>query len=305
MNKDISIAVIGSINLDIVASVNDFPQPGETVTNAVMRRFPGGKGANQALAAHRLGANVYMVGRVGRDHEAEEALATLRTEGVDLSYCKPLDDHATGLAMIVVSSAGENQIVVAPGANAAFDVQQLELPATDASIAQLEIPFETILAAARRDDGFFCLNAAPAKPVPHELLEHVDLLVINEIEARTLGEELDSYTGLLATTFGEKGAILSRAGKEVARATPPKVDVIDTTGAGDAFIAALTVALVRGLQAQDALEQACAVGALATTKMGAQSSPSIAEVQVDDRHRKNSPPFEKTRRPMEQMPGLD
>ena len=279
MNNKISIAVIGSINLDIVANVKDFPQPGETVTNAVVNRFPGGKGANQALAASRLGASVFMIGRVGADPAADEALQTLREEGVDLSYCKPLEECSTGLAMIVVSEVGENQIVVAPGANAAFDAAHLEFPITDACIAQLEVPIETILKAARASDNFFCLNAAPAKPVPHELLEHVDLLVVNEIEALTLGEELNSYHGLLASTFGAEGAELSRDGRQIARAKPPKVKVVDTTGAGDAFTAALTVALVRGMKPQAALERACIVGALATTKMGAQSSPTRREVQ--------------------------
>ncbi|MFC1777805.1 ribokinase [Pseudomonadota bacterium] len=279
MRNDISIAVIGSINLDIVAHVKDFPLPGETVTNAVVNRFPGGKGANQALAAHRLGASVYMVGRVGNDPVADEALHTLLEEGVDTSYCKPLDDFSTGLALIVVNEAGENQIVVAPGANAAFDALHLELPPSDACIAQLEVPIETILKAARSSNNFFCLNAAPAKPVPHELLEHVDLLVVNEIEALALGEELDSYHGLLASTFGANGAILSRNGQQIAEAKPPVVKVVDTTGAGDAFTAALTVALVSGMDPQAALENACVVGALATTKMGAQSSPTLMEVQ--------------------------
>jgi ribokinase len=275
MNKNISVAIIGSINLDIVASVKAFPQPGETVTNAVVHRFPGGKGANQALAAHRLGAKVYMVGRVGDDPLADEALHTLREEGVDLSYCRALKDTSTGLAMIVVTAAGENQIVVAPGANAVFDAEHLVVPECDAIIAQLEVPVETILQAARGSDNFFCLNAAPAKPVPHELLEHVDLLVVNEIEAATLGKELEMYTGLLAITYGGDGAVLSRARQQVARARPPKVDVVDTTGAGDAFTAALTVALVAGMEPQEALEQACVVGALTTTKMGAQSSPEM------------------------------
>jgi len=275
MNNEITIAIIGSINLDIVASVKEFPQPGETVTNAVVHRFPGGKGANQALAAHRLGASVYMVGRVGDDPLADEALHTLRGEGVDLSYCRPLKDTSTGLAMIVVTETGENQIVVAPGANAVFDAEHLFVPETDAIIAQLEVPIETILKAASSGDSFFCLNAAPAKPVPHELLEHVDLLVVNEIEAETLGQELDVYTGLLAITYGGEGAVLSRGGQQVAIAKPPKVDVVDTTGAGDAFTAALTVALVSGLEPQDALERACVVGALTTTKMGAQSSPRM------------------------------
>lgn len=279
MKTNISIAVIGSINLDIVAHVEEFPQPGETVTNAVVSRFPGGKGANQAVAAHRLGASVFMVGRVGNDPMADEALHTLREEGVDLSFCKPLENHSTGLALIVVNKAGENQIVVAPGANAAFDAEHLEFPATDACIAQLEVPVETILKAARANNNFFCLNAAPVKPVPHELLEHVDLLVVNEIEAKALGSELDSYYGLLASTFGAKGAVLSRNGVQIAKAKPPKVNVVDTTGAGDAFTAALTVALVSGIEPQAALEQACVVGSLATTKMGAQSSPTLFEVQ--------------------------
>ena len=277
--KNISIAIIGSINLDIVARVGEFPQPGETVTNAVVSRFPGGKGANQALAANRLGASVYMVGRVGDDPVAEEALRTLRLEGVNLDYCKPLAGHSTGLAMIVVDDKGENQIVVAPGANAAFDAEHLEFPPTDASIAQLEVPFETILKAARARDNFFCLNAAPAKPVPHEVLEHVDLLVVNEIEARALGAELDSYRGLLATTYGAKGAVLSRDRIQIAKARPPQVKVVDTTGAGDAFTAALSVALVAGMEPKAALQQACVVGALATTQMGAQSSPTLLEVQ--------------------------
>jgi len=279
MNENISIAIIGSVNLDIVAHVKDFPQPGETVTNARVHRFPGGKGANQALAAHRLGASVFMVGRVGDDPVAEEALYALRHEGVDLAYCKALKNHSTGLALIVVNAEGENQIVVAPGANAAFDAEHLELPQTDACIAQLEVPFETILKAARANKNFFCLNAAPAKPVPHELLELVDLLVVNEIEAQTLGSELDRFEGLLASTFGARGAILSRNGQQIARALPPRVDVVDTTGAGDAFTAALTVALVNGMEAQAALQQACIAGALATTRMGAQSSPSAAELQ--------------------------
>ena len=193
MNQNVSISVIGSINLDIVARVKYFPQPGETVTNAVVSRFPGGKGANQAVAAHRLGATVFMVGRVGNDPHAEEALQILRKEGVDLSYCKTLENQATGLALIVVNEAGENQIVVAPGANAAFDAEHLEFPSTDACIAQLEVPIETILKAALANNNFFCLNAAPVKPVPHELLEHVDLLVVNEIEARALAAELDDF----------------------------------------------------------------------------------------------------------------
>jgi ribokinase len=278
MRKSISIAVIGSINLDIVASVKDFPQPGETVTNATVKRFPGGKGGNQALAACKLGARVSMVARVGDDPVAEEALRGLKQAGVDLSYCKVLAGTSTGLALIVVSHAGENQIVVAPGANAIFSEEQIDVPVSDAIIAQLEVPIETIFKAVSQHDSFFCLNAAPAKPVPQELLQHVDLLVVNEIEAQTLCRQLESFNGLIATTYGGEGAELKQNGKLIAKAKPPKVNVVDTTGAGDAFTAALTVALVSDMQVQAALEYACAVGALTTTKMGAQSSPLATEL---------------------------
>jgi len=279
--KTPSITVVGSVNLDIVAKVKQFPEPGETVTNAVVSRYPGGKGANQALAARRLGAEVYLIACLGNDPVADEALVNLSHAGVDLTYCQRLDGASTGLALILVSEEGENQIVVAPGANAAFSPERLAMPTTDALIAQLEVPLETILKAAQRDQCFFCLNAAPAKPVPAELLEHTDLVVVNEIEARTMGHSLDGYQGLLATTFGSRGAQLSRAGELIARATPPKVEVVDTTGAGDAFTAALTVGLVSGQSAAEALSQACVAGALTTTKMGAQSSPTSPVLELD------------------------
>jgi len=280
-SKSPSIAVVGSVNLDIVASVKQFPEPGETVTNAVVNRFPGGKGANQALAACRLGAKVYLVACLGNDPVADEALVNLVEAGVDLAYCQRLDGSSTGLALILVSEEGENQIVVAPGANAAFSPERLAIPDTDAVIAQLEVPLATILQAAQREKCFFCLNAAPAKPVPADLLEHVDLVVVNEIEARTMGHSLDGYQGLLATTFGSRGAQLSRAGEVIARATPPRVEVVDTTGAGDAFTAALTVGLVGGQAHQTALQRACVAGALTTTKMGAQSSPASPLPELD------------------------
>lgn len=279
MFKNISIAVIGSINLDLVATVKHFPQPGETVTNAVLKRFGGGKGANQAIAARRLGAEVYMIGRVGEDPGAEEALQTLRQEGVDLSYCNTLAHTATGLAMIVVSEDGENQIVVAPGANAVFAPDQLELPVADAFIAQMEIPMDTIFKAATAGDGFFCLNAAPAKPLPLKLLEHIDLLVVNAIEAQTLAKDLSLYKGLLTITYGREGATLSRSGDLIATSRPPSVNVIDSTGAGDAFTAALTLALVSGMPEQAALDLACRVGALTTTRLGAQNSPYAIDLE--------------------------
>lgn len=281
MNIDFSgvtIAVVGSLNLDLVARVPHFPRPGETLTGARVQRHPGGKGGNQALAAHRLGAEVYMVGCVGDDGAAEEALATLKDEGVNLEFCRTLAGEATGLALILVSDQGENQIVVAPGANAAFPESFLALPQAQALIAQLEVPMATIQAAASRHAGFFCLNAAPAKPVPGSLLDRVDLLVVNELEAEVIGDSLGHYPGMLATTFGSRGAVLTRGKEELARATPPAINAVDTTGAGDAFTAALTVGLVAGMEAQAALELACRSGAMTATRPGAQSSPTAREL---------------------------
>lgn len=275
----LSIAVVGSVNLDIVARVERFPRPGETMTNAVVSRFPGGKGANQALAAFRLGADVSMLACVGDDAAAGEALATLRSAGVNLDLCRTLKGVSTGLALILVSSDGENQIVVAPGANAAFTPDLLELPPADAVIAQLELPMETVVLAAQQTAGFFCLNAAPAKAVPLALLDLIDLLVVNEVEEQSIGQDLDKYTGWLAVTYGSRGATLMRNGLEIARARPPQVQVIDTTGAGDAFTAALTVGLVSGMPPESALQQACVAGALTASKAGAQSSPLLAEIQ--------------------------
>ncbi len=277
--SSLSIAVVGSVNLDIVARINSFPEPGETVTDAVINRYPGGKGSNQALAAHRLGAKVFMVACVGQDGAAIEALANLKSEGVRLDYCIELENVSTGLALILVSGDGENQIVVAPGANAAFSPNLLKLPSTDAVIAQLEVPMDTILLVAEHHQGFFCLNAAPAREVPKAVLEHTDLLIVNQIEARMIGSNLHHFNGLLATTFGSKGAALSRNGTEIAQAIPPKIEAVDTTGAGDAFTAALTVCLVGGMEPQPALEFACRAGAYTATQAGAQGSPTLKELE--------------------------
>lgn len=278
-NKPLTIAVVGSINLDLVARVERFPLPGETVTDAIVSRFHGGKGANQAIAARRLGAQVAMLGCVGDDPVAQEVLRNLREHGVDVSGCRTLDGCATGLALINVTAAGENQIVVAPGANAGFAPELLALPPSDAVIAQLEIPLPTVRKAAETCRGFFCLNAAPARDVPEEILALTDLLVVNEGEAQALGDKTGRFGNWLAITLGAAGAVLLRAGEEVARAKPPRVAVVDTTGAGDAFTAALTVAMLSGMPPAAALQRACIAGALTATRPGAQSSPSLAEIE--------------------------
>lgn len=273
--QPLSLAVVGSVNLDLVAHVSRFPKTGETISDAVVERHPGGKGGNQALAARRLGAEVHLLCCVGDDAIADEALANLAAEGVDLSRCRRLPEISTGLALIVVDEKGENQIVVAPGANACFVVDHLELPQVQGMIAQLEIPMETLIAAASAHQGFFALNAAPVRQVAEELLADTDLLVVNEIEAETIGPMLAGYEGWLAVTYGASGAELTRAGEWVASSESPRVETLDTVGAGDAFTAALTVGLVGGMEPEQALHRACVAGALTTTGRGAQSSPTL------------------------------
>ena len=212
-----SIAVIGSVNLDIVAKAAKLPAPGETVTDAELHSFPGGKGANQALAAQRLGADVMLIARVGDDASADAALALLREGGVDLSNCKPVPGKATGTALIAVAPSGENQIVVAPGANRSLDPDDLEPPDTDALICQLEVPVDTVAWAARNYSGFFCVNLAPAMRIDAAVLQRADLIVVNETESEWYGATLAACSGILATTRGEGTATLVKGGEIAAR----------------------------------------------------------------------------------------
>jgi ribokinase len=267
------------VNLDIVARVARLPAPGETVTGAKLHRFPGGKGANQALAAQRLGADVSLVARVGDDAAADEALALLREGGVDLSACEAVPDVATGTALIAVAPSGENQIVVAPGANSLLVPDRVKVPVADAVICQLEVPVATIASVAKTFDGFFCVNLAPAMEIDVAVLQRADLVVVNETESDWYGASLSACTGLVATTRGAGVASLERDGELVAEARPPAIEAVDATGAGDTFTAALTVALVEGQTPVKALQFACAAGAIAATKMGAQPSlPMRSEV---------------------------
>ncbi len=275
----VDVLVIGSVNLDLSASVARLPEPGETVTGAQLRRFPGGKGANQALAARRLGANVRLVACVGNDSAADEALALLRDGGVDLAGVRVLDNKPTGIALISVAPSGENQIVVAPGANAAMDERVLPPGKADALICQLEIPGGVIANAVADFDGFVCANLAPAKEIDVSVMQRADLVVVNETEAAWYGDTLTACGGLMAITYGSRGATLQEHGEIIAEATPPQVNAIDTVGAGDTFTAALTVALVEGQPPEDALRFACTAGAVATTRPGAQPSlPTREEV---------------------------
>lgn len=280
MARPPSIVVVGSVNLDIVARAERLPVPGETVTGATLERFPGGKGANQALAAKRLGANVSLVACVGDDPEARAALSLLRNGDVDLTACVTHPTAPTGVALISVAANGENQIVVAPGANRKLSQDNVALPAADALICQLEVPVDVLLHVAGNFGGLFCVNLAPAMAVPASLIRRADLIVVNETEAHFYGDALDGADAMIARTTGAGGAELLQGGKVLARAAAPRVDAVDATGAGDAFTAALAVALIENQPVQQALEFACAAGAASVTKAGAQPSlPTRAEVE--------------------------
>ena len=254
------LTVVGSINLDLVARVERLPRAGETLVGHDFVRVPGGKGANQAVAAARLGAQVRMVGAVGDDPFADEALAGLHDADVELELTRV---GATGIALILVDDAGENQIVVVPGANA-------HVPPSSpggAVLCQLEVPDAVVRAAA---DGatFFALNAAPARPIELE----PDLLIVNRLE-----HEVVSRGKLVVVTYGADGAALFEDGTEVARATPPHVEAVDGTAAGDAFAACLVVSLLEGRDRGEALTRACAAGAIAASRFGAQPSLPTAD----------------------------
>jgi ribokinase len=198
---------------------------------------------------------------------------------VNLDGCIAVDSAPTGVALITVAKSGENQIVVAPGANRTLLPESLSIPAADALLCQLEVPTETIAHAARNFDGFFCVNLAPARHVDVTVLQRADLVIVNETESAWYGDSLSACHGMIATTFGAAGAVLSKDGVDIARAKPPRVVALDTVAAGDSFSAALTVALVEGQNPDDALDFACAAGAVAATRTGAQPSlPTRDEV---------------------------
>lgn len=276
------IITVGSANLDLIGTCEHLPAPGETVTGARFAQYPGGKGANQALAARRLGADVAMVARVGKDANASAALALLKQDGVDLSGIIEDETAPTGVALIGVDKSGENFIIVASGANSELSAADVAgAGPADAVLCQLEIPLEAVEAAAQIETPLFAINLAPAMRVPEELLARADLLIVNEIEAEFYGDALYRGGGLVAKTLGREGAVLYRAGEEIARRPAFQVDVVDTVGAGDTFCAALAVALAEGMAPGDALEFASAASALAVTKEGAQPSlPWRREVEA-------------------------
>ena len=276
-----SILVVGSVNLDLVASGAPLPRPGETVIGARLERHPGGKGANQALALARLGGSVRLWAQTGADPFADEALALLRAAGVDLSLVAQLGDTHTGVALISVSPEGENQISVASGANSRGRPEDLPDEIDEALLCQLECPVELVAAAVARARGFVALNLAPFGPIPDPCLERADLVIVNALEAEALGPRAARVRGALVITAGASRVRMIRGGVMSAEVDPPRVRAVDTTGSGDVFTAGLLLALLEGRGDADALTFACAAAALAATRPGAQSAcPDRAEVDA-------------------------
>jgi ribokinase len=261
------LAVIGSANVDFVVRCESLPRPGESLTDATFARYPGGKGANQAVAAARLGASVVFAGNVGDDDLAEEALSGLVDAGVD-THMKVLG--TTGVAFILVDREGEKEIVVAPGANG--EPVGTRFPGN--VLCQLEVPVESVVDAAEGASRFF-LNAAPARPIPAEVVRAAEVVVVNRYEL----DALPVTPRLTALTLGAEGAVLLKEGEEIARARAPQVEAVDGTAAGDAFTACLVVSRLEGYRWEEALRRACVAGAIAASRPGAQPSlPTAAEV---------------------------
>jgi len=283
------ILVLGSLNMDLVLTVSHLPQPGETVLGERLGRYPGGKGANQAVAAARLGGQVAMVGRIGADDFGPELVANLKTNGVDASGVEPDNSAATGAALIFVGPDGQNMIAVAPGANGRLDKFDIAravatLQSGDVLVMQLEIPMPVIMQAAqsaRRVGAHVVLNASPAQRLDPGLLKQVEALVVNEREARDLVNEASPEAMVQAlhaigpriaiVTLGPAGSVYCDE-TGVHRVEPFHVKSIDATGAGDAFVGALAVGLANGLAAEAAIRFANAAGAAATTSLGAQAA---------------------------------
>lgn len=264
----LDLTVLGSINADVTAVTERLPGPGETVGGGRLTRSAGGKGANQAAAAARLGARTRMVGAVGRDAEGDAMLAALQEAGVDTDPIRRVD-AATGTAVIVVDSAGENQIAVCEGANAQVSTDGIRIDPDSTVLAQLEISLETVTRVAREHRGYMALNAAPAMPLPAELVDACDLIIVNETEYALTPQLAEAR--LVAVTYGSKGAALRERGVEVAFADAVPTTPVNTVGAGDAFCSALTIALRIGMPYGDALRTANAVGAAAVLDPDAQA----------------------------------
>ena len=284
------LVIVGSLNMDLVIRAPRHPQPGETLTGSAFLTIPGGKGANQAVAAARLGAAVTMIGKVGPDAFGDALRANLAAAGVNVEHVTR-SVEATGVALITVSAAGENTIVLAPGANGTVTPEDVQACAgiigqADALLLQLEVPLPAVRAAAEIAAARgvpVILNPAPAQPLPPDLLRHVTYLIPNEHEAALLaGGPADDAETLarrvqalgpraVVVTLGAAGALVLD-GDTAAHVPSYPVTVVDSTAAGDAFVAAFGVALSEGQSPVAAAAWGCAAGALACTVLGAQPS---------------------------------
>jgi ribokinase len=294
------VFVAGSINMDVVATAERHPRIGETVAGSAVLYFPGGKGANQAVAAAKLGAATTLIGRLGKDAFGQELRTFLATQGVDLSFVKDTAEAHTGTAIITVADA-DNTIVVVPGANALVDADDVAMPVLakgDVAVSQFEIPPATITAffkRARAAGATTILNPAPARKFDSELLDLVDILVVNETELGFLtgcelrdSDDYDRFSDaarslagidrIICITLGKRGAVALVEGEPLIVAGR-EVEAIDTTGAGDCFVGALASQLASGRNLRDALSYANAAASICVQRMGAAPSmPTAAEV---------------------------
>ncbi len=296
------ITVVGSVNMDLVFRTPRMPAVGETLSGHEFRQIPGGKGANQAVAAARQGADVAFIGRVGDDVFGQYSLRCLADDGIDVSYLSAVADIATGVAGIIVTDQGDNSIVLAAGANAALSAENVEAAQSAISsaqilVCQLETPLPTVTRAiqlARQHQVKVILNPAPVQALSDELLAQVDYLVVNETEAAQLSgiqvsnqesaqraseKLLQRGAAVVLLTMGEHGVCITEAGGS-SFIDAIKVDVVDTTAAGDTFVGAFAVGIAKGLDIKTASTEAQYTAALAVTKLGAQTSiPQRSEVE--------------------------
>ncbi|MGY4921568.1 ribokinase [Streptomyces sp. 900105755] len=290
------IAVLGSMNMDLVAYAEKAPQLGETVTGRAFRTIPGGKGANQAIAAARAGATVSMIGAVGHDAYGVRLRETLEHSGVDTDSLRTIE-CPSGTAHIVVDDEGGNAIVVVPGANGTVDHlspgDEGVIASADMLLLQLEIPLAAVVAgaqAARRHGVRTVLTPSPARPLPPELLDSIDLLVANEREAATLTDRTDPRDAAAAlldqvpqvvVTLGAAGSLYLTRDAAPLVIPAPHVTAVDSTGAGDTFVGALAVALAEEKPIREALSWAAAAAAISVQREGAtESMPYRPEIET-------------------------